>query len=135
MAKSNKEANSKKTSENKATELAKSEKSEKSARLIEAEKAEKEAKAKADKEKKESVAADKAAKRAEQALQAAKKEPKVSYSKLVSTAYSKSWKKDALIRYVKENFEDVKQFEANNRQIAFTISGTRVPKEGFFSVS
>ena len=127
MAKSKKSDKTEGQSEKKTT---------KSAELLKAEKANKAAKDKAKKEKKESVAAAKAAAAASIELEKAQKEQdKISYSKMVTTAYSKAWKREELIAYVKENYEDVKPFEMNNKQIAFIICGTRVPSEGYFTVS
>jgi colicin import membrane protein len=97
-------------------------------------KAEKAAKAKAAKEKREAAAAEKAAAAASKELAKAKKAEIASFSSLVRTAYSKAWKRAELIDYVNENFENVENFELNNKQIAFKINGTRVPSEGYFRV-
>ncbi len=105
----------------------------KTAAVLKAEKADKAAKAKAAKEKKEAAAAAKAAKAASDMLEKAKKE-EVSYSPIVTKAYSKKWSKEELVSWVKENYDGVECIEMNNKQIAFSINGNRVPTEGFLTV-
>ena len=67
-------------------------------------------------------------------LEKAKKE-EVSYSPIVTKAYSKKWSKEELVSWVKENYDGVECIEMNNKQIAFSINGNRVPTEGFLTVS
>lgn len=131
-------------------------KSKKSESLLKAEKADKAAKSKAAKEKKEAAAAEKAAAKAlkkaakekreaeaaEKAAEAASKElakankvELTNYSAISTAAYSKTWKKEELTDFVQSKYNDVKPFEINNKQIAFMISGTRVPSEGYFTVN
>tara|TARA_R110001599_G_scaffold184514_1_gene377980 strand:+ start:4382 stop:4813 length:432 start_codon:yes stop_codon:yes gene_type:complete len=98
-------------------------------------KAEKTAKAKAAKEKREAAAAEKAAAAASKELAKAQKAEKVSYSSIVSKAYSQTWKREDLIKYVHSNYDNVENFEMNNKQIGFTINGTRVPSDGYFTVN
>lgn len=53
------------------------------------------------------------------------------------SAISLNWKKDHLIREAKAIFgaDNVKVDAHNNNQIAFEISGKRVPSDGYFSVN
>ena len=103
------------------------------------------AKEKAAKEKKEAASAEKAAqaasdmlekaaKAASDMLEKAKKE-EISYSPIVTKAYSKKWRKEELVHWVESNYDNVNCIEMNNKQIAFSINGTRVPLEGFLTVS
>ncbi len=102
----------------------------KSAEIKKAEKANKAALAKAKKEKAESIAADKAVEQTSEHLKEAQKD----FSELTKAVYGKTWRKERLIAFVEENHKDVKILEYSRRQIAFTISNTRVPKDGYFSV-
>ena len=117
----------------KADKAAKAKAAKEKKESLAADKAVKAAKAKAAKEKKESAAAAKAAKAASDMLEKAKKE-EVSYSPIVTKAYSKKWSKEELVSWVKENYDGVECIEMNNKQIAFSINGNRVPTEGFLTV-
>ena len=107
----------------------------KSAEIKKAEKANKAALAKAKKEKAESIAADKAVEQTSEHLKEAQtKSTDKDFSELTKAVYGKTWRKERLIAFVEENHKDVKILEYSRRQIAFTISNTRVPKDGYFSV-
>jgi hypothetical protein len=58
-------------------------------------------------------------------------------AEITTMAYRQQWTKDNLFNMIKETYpnEEVRMEEFNNRQVAFYVSGDRVPEEGYFSVS
>ena len=58
-------------------------------------------------------------------------------SEITTMAYRQQWTKDNLFNMIKDTYpkEEVKMEEFNNRQVAFYVSGDRVPEEGYFTVS